>query len=134
MIVIDACNVAMNHGKNYFSSHGIQIVIEYWREKGHQVIAFLPQYFMKNRNPEKLADDTSLLQFYVDNGLLILTPPQDKDDSYVIKYAQDHNAFIITNDMYRDYGEIPKDWFKEHCCSFTFVNDEFFPNPDFKFP
>ena len=27
-----------------------------------------------------------------------------------------------------------KDWVRSHCCGYTFVNDEFIPNPDFKIP
>lgn len=36
LIIIDAQNVAMRHGKNQlFSVKGIQIVIEYWEKNGH---------------------------------------------------------------------------------------------------
>ena len=33
------------------------------------------------KNPEKLADDVALLNHYIAQGLLALTPPQDYDDS-----------------------------------------------------
>jgi len=72
--------------------------------------------------------------------LLVVTPPQDYDDSYVIKYAQSKDGCILTNDMYRDYVEKchhkrrAKDWLRSHLISFTFVGDEFLPNPDFEFP
>lgn len=36
-------------------------------------------------------------------GILIKTPPQDYDDSYAIAFAKQHQAFIVTNDMFRDY-------------------------------
>jgi hypothetical protein len=40
--------VAMRHGKSEkFSCKGIQIVIEHWRQRGHRVIAFAPDYLLK---------------------------------------------------------------------------------------
>lgn len=36
-------------------------------------------------------------------GFLIKTPSQDYDDSYCIQYAKKSNAFIVTNDKFRDY-------------------------------
>lgn len=45
LIIVDAQNVAMRHGKNsLFSVQGIQIVIEFWHKNGHQVVCFLPDY------------------------------------------------------------------------------------------
>lgn len=47
MIIIDGQNVAIRHGQNYFSCIGIKIVVDYWKKKGHEVIALLPDYFFK---------------------------------------------------------------------------------------
>ena len=48
---------------------------------------------------------------------------------------------IVTNDLYRDHVEKHngdrrklRHWLKTHCISYTFVLDDFLPNPDFKFP
>jgi Ni,Fe-hydrogenase maturation factor len=36
LIIVDAQNVAMRHGKNsFFSVKGIQAVVEYWQKNGH---------------------------------------------------------------------------------------------------
>lgn len=59
-------------------------MVDFWQGKGHKVLAFLPQYFMRNRNPERLADDIPLLNSLIEEKVLILTPPQDYDDSYII--------------------------------------------------
>jgi hypothetical protein len=93
-------------------------------------------------------------------GFLISTPSQDYDDSYCIQYAKKFNAFIVTNDKFRDYieslsGEVAltkkksskpsspikqtmdrqqikaeQQWIKLHSVSYTFKHDEFLPNPD----
>lgn len=34
---------------------------------------------------------------------MVSTPSQDYDDSYCISYARRENAFIVTNDKFRDY-------------------------------
>lgn len=49
LIVIDASNVAMRHGKNsFFSVKGIQVVVEYWQKNGHKVVCFLPDYLFSH--------------------------------------------------------------------------------------
>lgn len=67
---------------------------------------------------------------------------QDYDDSYALAYAQMKDAVIISNDMYRDFtvrGQVGTEasrrfWVKTHCCSYTFMGDDFMPNPDFVWP
>ncbi len=68
---------------------------------------------------------------------------QDYDDSYSIRYAQTHGGVVVTNDMYRDHvggigdrreREEQRAWTKSHLLSYTFVGDEFLPNPNFVFP
>jgi len=90
----------------------------------------------------QLPNDVKLLRDLVSQGLLIGTPPQDYDDSYCIRYAQSHGGYVVTNDMYRDHVSAIKDrqtretqrnWTKSHLISYTFVGDEFLPNPNFNF-
>lgn len=47
-----------------------------------------------------VGDDLPALLELVDDGLVVLTPPQDYDDSYCIEYAKKHHACIVTNDRY----------------------------------
>lgn len=47
LIVIDAANVAMRHGmKQTFSCRGIQLAINFFRMAGHEVVSFLPDYYL----------------------------------------------------------------------------------------
>lgn len=50
--------------------------------------------------------------------------------------------YVVTNDLYRDHvkgidgrkkAEAARRWIKSNSISYTFVGDEFFPNPDFSF-
>ena len=150
LIVLDASNIAMRHGeqKGIYSTKGIQIAIEYFTKNGHKVISFLPDYLFKEKDPNKhgkkrvLPDNLSYLYGLVNKGLVVKSPPQDYDDSYCIQYAKAKNAFVVSNDMFRDYienikdkaeRETEKNWRDIYCISFTFNGDEFLPNPDAPF-
>ena len=149
LIILDASNIAMRHGNQKFSSKGIEIVINYFQNNGHKVVSFLPEYFFRQKDPNSylnkkrvVPDNIDYLKELNDKHLVIQSPPQDYDDSYCIQYAKTHDAFIVTNDLFRDYldnitdnrkRETERMWVKERCISFTFNQDEFIPNPDASF-
>jgi len=91
LIVLDAQNVAMKHGKDkLFSVKGIQLAVNYWHKNGHKVIGFLPEYLfdhdqvasnkrmkqmnLKDTKASKLPDDMQLLHKLLDQDFLIKTP------------------------------------------------------------
>jgi len=153
--ILDAPNIAMRHGsQKLFSTGGIQIAIEFFRKRGHKVLALMPEYYLDynyvggkmrlnkvgfNVQAQKMPDNVSLLISLRDEGLVATTPAQDYDDSYTILYAQKHNAFIISNDKYRDHvqntpvssRDSVRQWMKRHLLTYTFIGDEFLPNPNF---
>ena len=136
----------------------IQIALDYWAALGHQAIAVLPEYHLSFErvggskraaelglsDAKKVADDVPLLRHLEEEGRLLLTPPQDYDDSYCLSLAQSKGGCVVSNDMYRDYVELVAKrggstkqamaWCKSHVISYTFLGDEFLPNPDFVFP
>jgi len=159
LIVLDVPNIAMRHGLNKeYSCRGAELAFEFFLVAGHRVVGFIPDYALDAERisgleraakigagsirSSQIPNDVALLRRLVDQGLIIATPPQDYDDSYCIKYALRHNGYVVTNDMYRDHLENIQDkrkrtkrksWLKAHLISYTFVGDEFFPNPDFSF-
>jgi hypothetical protein len=154
-IVLDGPNIAMRHGKQkQFSVQGIAIALEYFQKLGHEVVAFVPDHYLTRKPPPSsvpmklaeffpVASDLTMLKDLVDKSLVILTPPQDYDDSYCIFWARKNDAIIVTNDRYWDHIDKHtnnsekkkiKKWIRNHCMSYTFVKNEFLPNPDFLFP
>ena len=142
-----------------FSSRGIELVIQYWEGRGHRAVAFVPQFHLDYelngtskraaalglKDATKVADDVPLLRELEQQGKVVVTPSQDYDDAYCIAYARERPpACIVTNDMYRDYveaegrrGRSMKDadaWRRSHLISYTFLMDEFLPNPEFMLP
>ncbi|XP_012056072.1 PREDICTED: NEDD4-binding protein 1-like [Atta cephalotes] len=78
-IIVDGCNVAMNHtqGKE-FSEKGIQIVVNYFKERGHIVKVFLPQHVRRKEH-------TFLEQLYKE-GTVIFTPSRKIGGRQITSY------------------------------------------------
>lgn len=91
LVIVDASNVAMRHGKNsYFSVKGIQIVVEFFQKNGHQVFCFLPDYLFSydqvnikkklhsmniKQKASQMPDNLALLNAMAKKGYIIKTPP-----------------------------------------------------------
>ena len=168
LIIMDAENIAMNHGCHlFFSVRGIQLVREYFEKRGHKVVGFVPEYCMDERNwserweavKKKLKtgsvdedhfdrssstpDDMEALKRLKREGVLSLSPSKDYSDSYAIEYAKTKNGIIITNDRFNDAINKIKDvklkritqrWLRTYVISYSFVGDDFIPNPDYEPP
>lgn len=90
----------------------------------------------------KIPDDVALLERLVHKGVLIPTPPQDYDDSYSIQYAGLHDGYVVTNDLFRDHivnmvgprerKVAMRAWLRAHQISYSWVRNEFLPNPNFR--
>lgn len=135
MIVLDTANICFHHGKTkYFSLDGFFIVYNYFYSRGHAVKGFLANYMLQESKVKSPHNDSAKvvnqLKNLCDLGLIVTTPSQDYDDSYIIQYAKTHSGFIVSNDLFRDHIEKAQDkkevskWIKEHTISFTFVGNE----------
>jgi len=91
---------------------------------------------------KNLPDDVPLLCRLQEEGVAFGVVNWNYDDSYLIEYAKSHNAYVITNDRFKDHlekyggGDMRKrqaiiKWFKNYIINFSFINGEFVPNPDF---
>ncbi|KAJ8523930.1 hypothetical protein ON010_g17188 [Phytophthora cinnamomi] len=156
LIVIDAPNVAMRHGKGkVFSCAGIELAVNYFQALGHRVVAFIPDYMLQSDEERaereeqgeiitaaKIPDNVTLLERLVHKGVLIPTPSQDYDDSYSIQYAGLHDGYVVTNDLFRDHivnmmgprerKVAMRAWLRAHQISYSWVRNEFLPNPNFR--
>jgi len=125
-IVIDASNVAMTY-KNYFfeawiisktfhsqniflnikrhghdgvfSSVGIKLVVDYFKNKGHDDIkAFVPRFRENHENTK----NPEILNELEKERILVFTPSRSYDDGFILEAAKLKNAVIVSNDNYRD--------------------------------
>lgn len=120
--------------------------MDYFTSNGHQVLSFLPEYLFKVREDVKkrnvVPDDIEYLIKLYNQKLIVQTPADTYDDSFCIQYCKDKGAFIVTNDLFRDYvekitdnrkKESEKIWIKDRRIGFTFHENEFIVNPDSTF-
>ena len=137
IIVLDAANIGWTAGNKACSGKGLIDVINYCRNHGLIPVAFLPNHYLYNpRSPSRLITNLDEVNSEVDKGVVIPVPARDDDDLYMITYAQSKNAKLVSNDLFRDYISSSEDsaaesWVKENVISYSFVIDEFFPNPKF---
>ena len=116
-IVIDGSNVAMLHGSDVaFSVPGIQIVVNYFRSRGHtKIVAFVPQF----RSELGKTSDPKLLQALESEGIVVFTPSSDVnkkrkirsyDDTFILDYAAAHGGIVISQDNFRDLVYKKPEW------------------------
>lgn len=142
-IVIDGSNVAMSHGnKEVFSCHGIQLAVDWFRQRGHkQITVFVPQWRKETSRPDARITDQDILNQLEKEKVLVFTPARRiggkrvvcYDDRYVLKLAADNDGVVVSNDNYRDLiNEKPeyKKVVEERLLMFSFVNDRFMPPDD----
>lgn len=132
-IVIDGSNVAMGHGlDSVFSSKGIDLIIKYFINRGHQkVVAFVPQF----RNKFSMSTDRELLEQLYKSGKLVYTPSREVggtritsyDDAFILDYAAMHGGVVVTRDNYRDLAHEKPEWLevvRNRILVPTFVGDD----------
>ena len=85
-IVIDGSNVAMLHGLNkFFSAKGVQIVVDYFRQRGHtDITAFVPEFRKKARQ----LSDPSIFEKLEQEGVLVYTPSRQADGQRLVLRRQ----------------------------------------------
>ena len=137
IIVLDAANIGWTAGNKACSGKGLIEVINYCRNHGLIPIAFLPNHYLYNpKSPSRRISNLDEVNSEVEKGVVIPVPARDDDDLYMITYAQNKGTKLISNDLFRDYISSSEDstaesWVKNNVISYSFVIDEFFPNPKF---
>ena len=131
--MIDGSNVAMAHSRDRtFSVRGISNTVEFFLERGHsRVVAFLPQDKCRGRRPE----EREALEKLREAGHLVYTPSRQfnnevitsYDDTFILDYAAQHGAVVVTRDNYRDLTNKKPEWdlvIRDRILMPTFVGDD----------
>ncbi|EEB10937.1 conserved hypothetical protein [Pediculus humanus corporis] len=119
-----------------FSCKKLEICIKYFKERGHKVTAFVPQFRISSRR----SDNPEILQQLVKNGDVILTPSKyvegksmtPYDDRFIVQTAVLKGGIIVTRDNYRDLLSENPAWAETinyRTLAYTWVDDVLmFPN------
>ncbi|XP_048210508.1 probable ribonuclease ZC3H12D [Perognathus longimembris pacificus] len=142
-IVIDGSNVAMSHGnKEAFSCRGIQLAVDWFRDRGHTYIkVFVPSWRKEPARSETPIREQHVLEELERQEVLVYTPSRKVngkrvvcyDDRYIVKVAYEQDGVIVSNDNYRDLQSENPEWrwfIEQRLLMFSFVNDRFMPPDD----
>ncbi|KAM9679182.1 putative ribonuclease ZC3H12D isoform 2-T3 [Dama dama] len=135
-IVIDGSNVAMSHGnKEVFSCRGIQLAVDWFRDRGHSCIkVFVPSWRKEPPRPDSPIREQHVLEELERQAVLVYTPSRKVsgkrvvcyDDRYIVKLAYEQDGVIVSNDNYRDLQSENPEWkwfIEQRLLMFSFVND-----------
>ena len=136
--------------KEWVRDHGLkqgdQVAVG---RNGSSILEIKPMSVSKPSNQESATititnndNDASILRNLRAKGLVASVPSQDHDDDYWLQFAWQKGAYVVTNDRMKDHAEkFPSEdsedffkWRDEKVISYTFVGDDFFPNPSIKIP
>ncbi|KAM9233740.1 putative ribonuclease ZC3H12D [Dugong dugon] len=142
-IVIDGSNVAMSHGnKEAFSCRGIQLAVDWFRDRGHTSIkVFVPSWRKEPSRSDTPIRERHVLEELERQAVLVYTPSRRVggkrvvcyDDRYIVKAAYEEDGVIVSNDNYRDLQSENPEWkwfIEQRLLMFSFVNDRFMPPDD----
>ncbi|XP_019383137.1 PREDICTED: probable ribonuclease ZC3H12D [Gavialis gangeticus] len=142
-IVIDGSNVAMSHGnKEVFSCWGIQLAVDWFRERGHKYIkVFVPTWRKEPPRFDSPITDQHILEELEKQSILVYTPSRKVkgkrvvcyDDRYIVKVAYAKDGVIVSNDNYRDLQNENPEWkwfIEQRLLMYSFVSDKFMPPDD----
>ncbi|XP_060609522.2 probable ribonuclease ZC3H12D [Anolis sagrei] len=142
-VVIDGSNVAMSHGnKEVFSCLGIQLVVNWFKHRGHQYIkVFVPSWRKESSRFDTPITDQQILEKLAKEAILVYTPSRKMkgkrmvcyDDRYIVKLAYEMDGIIVSNDNFRDLQNENPEWkwfIEQRLLMYSFVNDKFMPPDD----
>ncbi len=101
VVIVDGSNVAFHRvGKGKGRVRNIRVILKTLEKKGFDVKVVIDAS-LRHR-----IDKPGELERLIREGKVIQAPPGSPADYFILKMAEDLNAVIVSNDMYRD-------WWKE---------------------
>ena len=126
-----------------FSCRGIEIAVNYFKDRGHkEITVFVPEWRKESSRPETPIADQHLLDKLFKEKHLVYTPSRKLnngrriicyDDRYIVRLAHKEGGVIVSNDQFRDLMQDNLEWKKvieQRLLQFAFVTDFFMPPDD----
>ena len=144
VIALDGANIACAFMGHEVPGDAVGIVKAYrhFADLGHEVVAFVKQFRMNEKNPKQMLRNLNDLYKGIPKKSMAVVPARSDDDSFFIDYCIKNSAVLITQDGLKDHENRlqgkEKDafmkWRATHRCEYMFAMDQFMPNPNFKMP
>lgn len=63
---------------------------------------------------------------YLIPKIIFEAPAEIEADDFILSYAKENNALILSNDRYRQYDIVSKEWLREHQIRFMIIENQFY--------
>ena len=148
-VVIDGQNLAFAHGrernkKAVFSYDSLEIITEFLYKRRYKPVIVLPSFWLKGRHQTKY-DNNKIIEKLEGYGIFLSVKAKNSnkvDDLFILNYAFNNNACVITNDKFKDKLEklsenenvkefnLWNQWLSLNRIGFSFSGDVFCPIRD----
>lgn len=120
-------------GRPPVSALAITKAIDHFRNRGHKVVALLPEHFYHGgRDGLQYAHRHEILKPYIDDQVVCLMPARTDDDRFILAEAKKRESrkelvCILSNDNFDEYvanGTIQRDWRDRTILHFFWIGAE----------
>ncbi len=143
-IALDGANIACAFMGHQIPGDAIGIVKahHYFVEQGHEVVAFVKQFRMNEKNPKQMMKNLDFFYQEIPKDAMAVVPARSDDDSFFIDFCVKNSAVLITQDGLKDHeGRLQGEdrdkflkWRSKNRCDYMFALDQFMPDPNFSMP
>jgi len=138
-VVLDCANIGWAYGHTQFNVDGVIKAISFFESLNIRVVGFLPLGYLRKKTRARMeTEDYEKLENLARNNRVSMVPAGDHDDSYILSFARENNAFVISNDLFIDHMQGIHEqstrrsmalWLRVNRISYTFVRQVFVLNP-----
>ncbi len=124
LFVIDGANVALS--KKNSNKKGLLKSLQIL-EKKLKSYGITRYKILCDRSLRHRIDEQSSYLRLIDMEKIIETPAGTQADNFILNYAKENDAFVISNDRFKDFYDIfGKEWIKKKRITFTFIDHSIF--------
>eukprot|EP00737_Agarophyton_chilense_P003536 gb/GEZJ01004165.1/.p1 GENE.gb/GEZJ01004165.1/~~gb/GEZJ01004165.1/.p1 ORF type:complete len:452 (+),score=62.90 gb/GEZJ01004165.1/:183-1538(+) len=134
-VVLDGHSVARSYGRGKFRPQGIPVALRYYHARGFNAVAVVSKRALEFESSSRDSSRDALAQL-IDSGLVAVTTPHSRREEFILNYALDHNAYVVSNESLQA-GAMPRcfkrdqrrvqSFLDSHTVPFMFIANEFVP-------
>ncbi len=127
-VVVDGSNVAWEeiNSEGKPKVNNIKRIVELLSSAGFEEIIVLADASLRHQ-----IDNPKELKRLVKLGLVKYLPAKVKGDQLLLRLAEEKDAYILTNDLFKEYRDI-YNWIDKRRIPFTIINGEAYLHPTFE--
>lgn len=139
-VVLDGNTIGKAYGGGSFKLEGIDIALKHFLSKDMSAVVVLPESkwheILEGKRNGEYCHGRERLKHLLERGLISLIPLNSKRGAYIVKYAMDRKADIISNESFKYVADSQSSkterrklrrFLEEHRVPFAFVEDHFIP-------